>query len=220
MPIADSQFTDSDLILGLYNDPTNVQLLDDYNLVTGGIQTGQIPANLYASNPVITPPDPNEPPCFAGETLVTLFNAVQIPFEELYENRSQYIGKGTAAFTVDNILVPGEIREVYKTKVYELLHVRFENEDGVMRMRKEHQFWLKSRQFRPMHEIRRNQPLWAYENGWQLTKVVDREVVQYPDGVFVYNMLVGIYHDYFATHPEGKRAKAVSNAKLIPGQNP
>lgn len=219
MPIVDSQYTSSDEIQALYLDPTNVQLLDDYALATSGVQLGILPANLYASNPPPEPPDPLDP-CFTGENLVLLFNGEQISFETLFRDRQQYIGKGAMAFTTDgqNILVPGEIRDVFKSTVYELLHATFEGEAEPMLMVKTHRFWLKSMRWQEMQSIRRNQLIWGYGEDRTLDKLIkgpSSKIVKYPDGVDVYNMNIGIYHDYLVTQPGGT-FKAVSNIKKYP----
>ena len=216
MGFTDSAYTNPDMIEALYNDPTNEILLAEFLLQTGGVQLGVFSANLGASNP---PPEivvtGGGIPCFTGENLVTLFHGVRVPIAELYDNRREYIGKGARSFTPDNFIVPGEIRDVYRTRVYELLHVNFENEPDEMRMRREHRFWRPRRTFKPMHAIRNGRKVMAYDGEWSESVVENKKLVKYPEGVDVYNLLIGIYHNYMIGMP-GVKAKAVSNAKLPP----
>lgn len=224
----DSAYTNPDMMVALYNDPANEVLLTAYLFETAGVQLGAISANLGAIGPATGDPgvtgtggDPGGGTgCFAGETLYTLFTGEQITMAELYDNRRKvYIGKGCRAFTPDKDqhIVPGEIRDVYKRTVYELLHVEFEGEKGVLRLVPEHRFWLRNRTYKPMHSIRRNYHLQTYDTPeWGETRVADRKLVKYPEGVDVYNCLIGIWHNYFVTQ-SGGRPKAVSNVKPIEG---
>lgn len=216
--IKDSPYTDVDFQIALYNDPANEVLLAEFLLQTGQLQQLGLQA-AGAGGFGLSSPDPevtgtNQGPCFAGETLFTLFNGVQIPMAELYDNRREYIGKGARSFTHDNIIVPGEIRDVYKTRVFEVLHVDFQNEPEPMRMRREHRFWTARRRFVSMSDIRRTYRLFTFDDEWAYIRTASRKPVAYPDGIDVYNVLIGKYHAYFATQPGGK-PKAVSNAKPI-----
>lgn len=210
------------MIEGLYKNPENELLLAEYLLATGGVQLGVLSSNLGASNPVVEPiaggpGGGSGPPCFIGSTVFTLFNGVQIPMAELYKNRTQYIGRGARSFSPNNIIVPGEIRDVFKTRVKgPLLSVLFENEPDAMEIVPEHRFWMKRRIFRPMRHIALYRLVHGYDTEWRLPKVVSKKMVEYPDGVDVYNALIGRWHNYFAAASVRCVPKAVSNAKPPP----
>lgn len=218
MPLVDSPYTDADMIEGLYNDPENEILLAEYALATGGVQMGVFSSNFGQANiaePVAGGSGP--PRCFAGETLFTFFNGRQVNFEHLFEQRANYIGKGAKSFTPDNIIVPGKIRDVFRTKVYRLLHVEFEGSDRAIRQVPEHRYWISKRYFRPMTEIEVGQRVFTHKDDWAFKRVGSKRHVDYPEGVWVYNATIGIYHDYFAAiaeEPDGQFA--VSNAKPPP----
>lgn len=215
----DSPYTNPDMIEALYNDPTNSVLLAEYALQTGGIQLGAISAGAggaaggsAASDPVVT--GVGGGPCFVDVTDFALFNGKRIPMIELYENRKDYIGKAAASFTNRNQIVPGEILNVFRTRVFETLVVTFKDEAEPMEMVRTHRFWLKSYRFEPMCLTRSTTKMWAYDKKWFLTNFTDRRVVKYEGGRYVYNVSIGVYHDYFAAAP-GCPLKAVSNNKQV-----
>lgn len=222
MPIPDSPYTNSDMIEALYNDPANVALNAEYALQTGGIQLGAVTANFGGINAASGLVDAVATgvggPCFVGATEFLLFNAKRVPMAELYENRADFIGKGAASFTNRNQIVPGEILDVFKHRVFETLQVAFKNEKTPMEMVHTHRFWLKSYKFMPMCLTRQTTQMWAYDEKWFLTNTLERKVIKYPDGIEVYNASIGTYHDYFAAAP-GCPMKAVSNNKRNPSED-
>lgn len=217
----DSPYTNPDFLLALYEDPENAVLLAEFALATGAQQLGLQPAGAGGLNGAGVVGDPGTTgtggPCFAGETLFTLFNGVQIPMAELYENRAEYIGKGARSFTHDNIIVPGPIVDVFKTTVYEALHVTFKGESVPMRMSQMHRFWVSRHEFVAMRDIQKRWRIFQFDEdyAWSFTTVAERKMVEYPDGIDIYNASIGTYRCYFAAAPDGI-PKAVSNNKFQP----
>lgn len=205
------------MIQALYEDPSNEILLTEYLLQTGqSVQLGLMPAGAggFGYN-VGGDPGTGEPPprCFAGEVPFTLFNSNTLPMAELYERRREFIGKGARSFTNGNIIVPGEIRDIYKTTVFALMHAIFDNDPEPLRVKPNHRFWLprgrSHPKFREIRRINRKRPVSLFDGEWRKARLIDKQMVEYPEGVDVYNCEIGIYHDYFA------RNYAVSNAKPL-----
>lgn len=207
------------MILALYDNPENSVLLAEYALQTSAQQLGFQPAGAGGLSGAGILGDPGTTgtngPCFAAETLFTLFNGIQIPMAELYENRAEYIGKGARSFTHDNIIVPGPIVDVFKTTVYEALHVTFKGEPTPMRMSQMHRFWISRHEFVAMRDIQKRWRIFQYGDDWSFTTVADRKMVEYPDGLDIYNASIGNYRCYLAAAPGGI-PKAVSNTKFLP----
>jgi hypothetical protein len=219
-------YVDPEYIEALYEDPQNEVLLAEYLLQTGGSSsntaagtTAGTPAGLDSTVIVqelrgtgSTAGGPTR--CFTGETLVRLINDAQISFFDLYRLRAKYIGQKVKSFDAENRLVGGEILDIFKSQVKEILEVHFWNEPNPMRMVKTHRFWTEERRFAPMYLLTEGERVFAHEREWTLIPVQSMQIVPYPEGIDVFNMTIGVYHDYFA-HAALGLPKAVSNIKRI-----
>lgn len=219
MPITDSAYTDADMILGLYQDPSNEILLAEYILRTGGVQLGFQTAGAGAIGGVGDVGDPGVTgtgggPCFTRETRVQMANGAIYDLGLMYDQRADFIGKYTKAFDKDNNLGAGRILAIYKSTIYEILEVRFEGEPGTMRMNPSHRFWTSWRDFKPMKSLARGQKVFYHFTEWNLSTIYSKELIQVPEGIDVFNMTIEGYATYFA-FVEGGMPKAVHNAKPL-----
>lgn len=153
-----------------------------------------------------TPPGIPPGDCFTGDTLVTTANGDRITFEYIYKWKHVFTGKEVLAFDAERNLRSGKIKDVYKNTAFELLHVEFEN-GNKLRMVKTHRFWTENEEFVSMYLLSKGERVWHHTDGWQLVAIRSMEIVEYGDGIDVYNMTVADYHDYFAD------GFAVSNTK-------
>jgi hypothetical protein len=219
MPIIDSAYTDADMILGLYADPSNEILLAEYILRTGGIQLGFQPAGAGAFGGTGDVGDPGVTgtgggPCFTAETRVQMHNGAIYDLAFLYEQRADFIGKFVKSFDKNNNLRFGKILSIFKSTIYEILEVRFEGEPNTMRMQQMHRFFTEGREFAPMKRLNKGSRVRNHFTRWGLSTIYSKELRQVPDGIEVFNMTIDRFENYFA-FVEGGQPKAVHNAKPL-----
>lgn len=152
--------------------------------------------------------------CFVGETEVVFPNNELIKLADIYHNRAAFIGCYVKAFDSENNIVTGKILDVFKSRVFRLLEVKFKNEATPMRMVKEHRFRTENKEFVSMYLLTEGEKIFAHENDWELAEIESMRIVQVPEGVDVFNLLIEKYHVYFACS-KGAKPKAVSNSKPI-----
>lgn len=174
---------------------------------TGGSTSetgGTTPTTTGTGSGTVTPPSGS---CFTGETQVSLSTGGSRDFAYLYNNRENYLGCQAKAFDENNIVRRGAITSIRRTEVFELLEVEFSN-GKTLRMVKTHRFWTEYKRFVSMCFLTEGERVWHHDGEkWELACVKRMTMKNYPDGIFVYNMTVADWHDYFAD------GFAVSNSK-------
>lgn len=236
MPFRPEIYTDPELIMALYESPTDSTLLAQFAQQTGNFRPDQfnVPStssglNLGATLPLAGVGDSggggvsggtggetggggSGGQCFIGETEVTLFNQERKSLATMYIYRDKYLGKGVQSFTLDKRIMPGKILDITRNTVTTVLEQHFKGESVPMLMVAEHRFFSNHNRFKRMYAFRKGDYTWGYDGDWKQIMVGARRTLSFPDGIFVYNLAVEKYQTYFAA-ASGCLAKAVHNVK-------
>ena len=142
-------------------------------------------------------------PCFLGNTLFSLWDRMDIPFSELYENQTAH--RHALSFDADGDQVKGEIIEVFKRTVYEYIEVTFADRESPTEVVPEHRYYIQSGIYVPI----------KYLLGKCVVTIEDVDVqvlnlkhIDVPGGVDVYNAHIRTYENYCA---DGKRVHNIKN---------
>ncbi len=140
---------------------------------------------------------PGGQPCYLGNTLFSLWDEMDIPFDELYENQAQH--KFALSFDDNNNRVKGEIAQVFKRTVYEYLEVSFTDTPWVTEVVPEHRYFIPSGIYVPIKYLLGKEVVNIDNEPAEVTQL---KLIRKPRGIDVYNAHIRVYENYCAN---GKR---------------
>ncbi len=143
--------------------------------------------------------------CFLGHTLFSLWDEMDIPFDELYENQAKH--KFALSFNENGERVRGTIVEVFKHTVYEYVEVTFFDRAFPTQVVPEHRYFIPSGIYVPIKYLLGKHVVSI--EGVEV-QVLNLKYIAVPEGVDVYNAHIRAYENYCA---DGKR---VHNVKRDP----
>ncbi len=147
--------------------------------------------------------------CFGGETLFAFYSGETISMKDLYEQRRVFIGKMARSFDESNNIGAGPLEEVMRYLVFEYLEVKFSTDLALMIVTRTHPFWDEFSRFTKIGELKKEMRVQEFRQNWRLSKIESITPREAPNGIYVYNARIGIYHTYFACD------KAVHNKPII-----
>ncbi len=131
------------------------------------------------------------PPCFLGNTKVTLFDGTQIAFSRLFMQTQRLPVLSFDEEKRSN--APGEIKDVFKNVKHQYLHVSFDD-DSATDVVPEHRYWTPE----GWTCIKDLLYKYVYSDHGRRIQVVGMDEVMVPDGIFVYNLHIEKYLNYYA----------------------
>lgn len=177
----------------------NVENLSQSDGLSGGSSSAV--GGLSTVSAVVSGGGTGNPPCFIGETLISLPDGSQITFEQAYKDRLTQV----LSFNTDGNKVVGKVLSIRRTLVYEYANVTFS--DGVSGVIPEHRYYVGGDYISIKHLIGQS----VFNENDNAVDVLSMGLVQVPDGVYVYNFSIKGYENYVAD-----RKRVHNNKRLDP----